>query len=265
MKNILVLLFTVVMSSSVFAEQPVLVVGASFANASTPFNDELNAPLGGVAVGMGSFLSLGNGLVRNQSLSGHVINEAQAGATTFDRMVCNPTCNPEVIWQGYDKQLTKALARVTLRDPQTGDITSINAKYVIITMPNDCLHSDAFGIPQNETSPCTTTEINTSTDNLIALGQRILDLSLTPIFNIPPTYEQMDLPLFQSLFGLSWAVDKDGYDELVNNRLTRIEAELPDAVLLKVWKQFVHLGDGIHPDQKSVTRAAKHIARFIKN
>lgn len=29
-----------------------------------------------------------------------------------------------LLWQGYDKQLTKALARVTIRDAQSGDITN---------------------------------------------------------------------------------------------------------------------------------------------
>jgi len=139
-------------STTAVAEEPILVIGASFANGAMPFNDNLDAPLGGISIGLGSYLSLGNALVRESSLSGHVINEAQAGATTFDRQTCNPDCTPDVIWQGYDKQFTKALARVTLRDPGTGDITVLNSKYVVITLSNDCLHSDAFGIPQKKLS-----------------------------------------------------------------------------------------------------------------
>ena len=82
-------------ASSGSAEQPILVIGASFANGSTPFNDNLEAPLGGIAVGFGSYLSLGDALIRNSTVSGFVINEAQAGATTFDRESCLPeVCGP---------------------------------------------------------------------------------------------------------------------------------------------------------------------------
>jgi len=244
-------------------QEPLLIIGASFANGTTPFNDALNAPLGGISVGFGSYLSLGDALVRERRLTGHVINEAQGGATTFDRIVCNPACDDSVSWQSYDKQLTKALARVTMRDAN-GDIVSINAKHVIIAMPNDCLHSDAFGVPQDEATPCTTDDINASIDRMIAVGQRVIDLGLTPIFPIPPKYEQLDLPYFQSAFGLNWAADKANYDELTTTRVDRIAIELPDAVQLDAWKRFTHLGDGIHPDRKSVKSAARIIARFIR-
>jgi hypothetical protein len=264
MKKLLGLVLSAVLSSTAMAEEPIIIIGASYANASTPINDNLDAPLGGVSVALGSFLSLGNGLVRNRSLSGHVINEAQAGATSFDRIACNPACTPDVMWQGYDKQFTKALKRVTALDPVTGDIAVLNAKYVVIALPNDCLHSDAFGVPQADTSPCTTQQMNESADRLIAVGQRAVDLGMTPIYPIPPTYEQLDLELFYTMFGLNWAADKANYDELVSIRTARIEAELPEAAQVNAWKRFVHIGDGIHPDQKSVIFAAKKIARFIK-
>lgn len=250
-------------ASAAQAEKPLLVVGASYANGITPFNDNIQAPLGGIAVGFGDYLSLGNALVRNRRLSGHVINEARGGATSFDRMACNPICDPTVMWQGYDKQLTKALARVTTRDLD-GNIVSINADYVIIAFPNDCLHSDAFGIPQDEAVPCDTDAINEKVDNLVALGQRVVDLGLTPIFPIPPQYDQLDLPFFQSAFGLNWAADEANYNELLQVRFDRIRTEVPDAVQLNIWKKFVHNGDGIHPNRRSVIKAAKVIAKFIK-
>ncbi len=68
----------------------ILVIGASFENAVTPFNDKLEAPLGGISVNAGSYLSLGNALARTPLLDGFIINEAQAGATTFDRLNCTP-------------------------------------------------------------------------------------------------------------------------------------------------------------------------------
>jgi hypothetical protein len=263
MKKLMLVVLSFVFSAVAVAESPIILVGASYAHGATPYNDELEAPLGGISVGFGDYLSLGNALVRNRSLSGHVINEAAGGATTFDRMVCNPTCTPSVMWQGYEKQLTKALGRVTAYDPLTGE-ANINAKYVFIALPNDCMHSDAFGIPQSQAQPCGTAELNELVDRLIALGQRVLDLGLTPVFNIPPTYEQLDLALFRDLFGLNWSMDKANYDEMLNIRATRIAAELPGAVQLKIWQKFVHLGDGIHPNRRSVIHAAKKIAKFIR-
>jgi len=66
---------------------PLLLVGASYAEGKTPFNNGI-APLGGVAVGLGSYLSVGQALTRTPLLPGFVINEGQAGATTFARPYC---------------------------------------------------------------------------------------------------------------------------------------------------------------------------------
>ena len=45
---------------------------------------------------------------------------------------------------------------------------------------------------------------------------------------------------------------------------TRIQDELPDAVFLDVWDGFQHNGDGVHQSDKSSRKAAKVIAKFIK-
>ena len=42
------------------SEPAILVIGASLSEAKVPFNDELQAPLGGISVALGSYLSLGN-------------------------------------------------------------------------------------------------------------------------------------------------------------------------------------------------------------
>src|SRR3990167_7312053 len=81
---------------------PLLVVGASYAEGKTPFNQGI-APLGGIAVGFGSYLSLGQALTRSAPLPGYVINEGQAGGTTFARSYCAPgasTCGPAT-WDSY--------------------------------------------------------------------------------------------------------------------------------------------------------------------
>ena len=68
---------------------PLLVIGASYGEGKTPFNNGL-APLGGISVGFGSYLSVGQALTRAPQLPGYVINEAQGGATTFARSYCAP-------------------------------------------------------------------------------------------------------------------------------------------------------------------------------
>lgn len=239
--------------------KPLLLIGASYADGRLPFNDALVAPLFGISVGFGSYLSLGDALIKDPRLPGYVINEAQAGATTFDRAGCNPGpgCNAGQ-WQGYDKQLIKAKARVTIPGTQI-----VLAKYVVITMGNDCLHSDAFGVPQNQTSPCTLSEMNAVVDRLLAIGQQALDAGLIPIFDMYPAYNDLNLPLAQQMFGLLWIADSASYNSLRDLQRSRIPAELPGAVMLDIWADFHHMGDGLHPDDKTARKAAAVIAQYI--
>ncbi|AWB65739.1 hypothetical protein C2869_04480 [Saccharobesus litoralis] len=255
---------TVLLSSTAFAnskqdENAILVIGASYGNASTPFISGMQAPLGGIAVNSGRYLALGDALVRERSLSGHVINEAQAGATSFDRLACFP--GPECVgpgWQGFDKQLTKALARVTAGP-------DIFADYVLILRGNDCNHPDAFGIPMDQTSECTVEQINQSVDNMIAVGQRAIDLGITPIYGTAPAYQNLDLPLFRDTLGWDWIVSEYAYNLYGSIYKSRIQAELPSAIFLdNMWQGFEHLGDGLHPNDKTTRKAAKRIAKAIK-
>lgn len=250
--------------SSAFAghkddELAILVIGASYGNASTPFFSDLQAPFGGIAVNFGRYLSLGAALVRERRLSGHVINEAQAGATSFERLQCYP--GPECVgpkWEGVDQQFTKALARVT-----SGE--GVHADYVVVLRGNDCIHPDSFGIPIDQTSECTLDQINTSIDNFVAVGQRALDLGITPIYGPSPAYDNLDLPLFRDAFGWPWIVsdyEYNLYGTIFNNRL---KAELPEAIFIdNMWKNFTHFGDGLHPSDKASRQAAKRIAKAIK-
>lgn len=239
--------------------KPLLLIGASYADGRLPFNDALVAPVFGISVGLGSYLSLGDALIRDSRLPGYVINEAQAGATTFDRLGCNPGpgCSAGQ-WQGYSKQLAKAKARVTV--PGTPVIL---AKYVLITLANDCLHSDAFGVPQNQTAPCTQADMNAYMDRLLAVGRQALNAGLTPIFDIYPAYGDLNLPLMAQVFGLNWVVSEGSYNALRDLQRMRIAAELPGAVMLDMWANFEHMGDGIHPNDKTSRKAAAMIAQYI--
>lgn len=239
--------------------KPLLVIGASFANGKTPFNDASVAPLGGVSVGLGSYLSLGDALVKNPRLPGYVINEAQAGATSFDRVGCNP--GPACVfgnWKGYDRQLMQAAARVTVPGTST-----LLAKYVVISLGNDCLHSDAFGVPQSQATPCSYNDMKAYVDRLIAVGRHATDLGLTPVYDIYPAYDSLNLPFAAQAFGLNWIVDRSSYNQLRDLHRTRIPAMLPNAVMLDIWSSYQNIGDGLHPDPRTTRRAAELIAWYI--
>lgn len=236
---------------------PLLLIGASYAEAKTPYNNGI-APLGGIAVGFGSYLSLGEALTRTPLLPGYVINEGQAGGTTFARSACAPgasTCGPAG-WDSYATQLQKALSRVA----QPPSFTTYNAKYVVILSPNDCLHADAFGVPQTSTQPCSLAQMNQVADRLVAVGNQVRAAGLTPVFDIMPRYRQLDLNLFRSLYGLAWVIGESDYNTLRSVTATRVRAEVPGAIQLDIWKDFVHIGDGIHPTPETARRAAQVIA-----
>ena len=242
------------------ASLPLLVIGASYAEGKTPFNNG-HAPLGGISVGFGSYLSLGQALTRVSQLPGHVINEAQAGATTFARAYCAPganTCGPAT-WDSYSTQLQRALARVGT--PPT--FTTYNAKYVVIVMPNDCLHADAFGIPQAVAQPCSPAQMNQVADRLIAVGNQARAAGLTPIYDVMPAYRKLNLPLFRDSFGLAWVIGEADYNTLRNVTYSRVRSEVPGAMVLNIWKDFEHVGDGIHPTPETTRRAAQMIAREL--
>lgn len=248
-------------------EPAILVVGASYEQGGGPFNDALQAPLGGIAVNAGSYLSLGNALARSRALDGFIINEAQGGATTFDRLACNPgpDCGPAA-WQGLDTQLTKAIARVTLRNPANpAQILGYNADYVVIGGMNDCLHADAFGVPTTQTQKCSVAELEAVADRLIAAGSRALSLGIKPVYYAMPAYDRMDLPLAASLFGLPWMLSSEvEYSQWRDTIWNHLKAGLPGALFVAdAWNGFSHIGDGLHPSPSSAEKAAQRIAVAI--
>lgn len=263
-KSILLLAYALFSAPLSAAEEPaILVIGASFANGDVPFNDQLQAPLGGISVGLGSYLSLGQALTRNPSLPGYVINEAQAGATTFDRDGCAPTCTPGLGWQGYDKQLTKALARVSLPDAVTGT-TLVNAKYLVISLGNDCLHSDAFGIPESQTAPCTRRQVDEYIDRLIDVGRQAEQAGLVPIYEKMPAWNRIDLVSAQQIYRLQWMVGEADYNFMRDRLWSRLRKEMPNALVLDYWAGYETIDDHFHPSPKATKRAAQRIADAIQ-
>lgn len=243
------------------SQLPLLVIGGSYSEGKAPFNGGL-APLNGLSVGFGTYLSLGQALTRNDMLPGYVVNEGQAGAGTFARPYCAPgapSCGPAG-WESYQTQLQKALARVAL--PPT--FTQSNARYVVVTTSNDCLHADAFGMPQSQSQPCTPAQMNATVDRLVALGQAALALGITPVYDVHPRYRDLDLNLFRTLFGLAWVIGEADYDTLRELSRSRLQAEVPGAIVLDMWRDFTHIGDGIHPDPKTARQAAQIVAAELR-
>lgn len=262
-----ILLFSALFFSQVILadennSKPILIIGASYENGVTPIDDNLNGPFGGFASEYGSYLSLGNALIRTDQLDGFVINEAEAGATTFYRLHCGLTFCLTTGWQGMDVQFQKALSRVTIRD-LSGNILGYNADYLIVGLPNDCLHSGATGLPQLNTSPCTYGELNGVVDRLRDIAQQAVSLGITPVFNTMPKYSDLDLPFFQAAFGLTWVIDEAGYNELRDLIQSRIQSEVPEALFVDAWAEFETLADGLHPNYDTTTKAAKRIAQAI--
>ncbi|WP_431686500.1 SGNH/GDSL hydrolase family protein [Hahella sp. NBU794] len=239
-------------------DKPVLLIGASYASGDTPLNSDLQGPLSGISVGSGDYVDLGNALMR---YGVKVKSEAQAGATTFSRISCNPECG-SARWDSYETQLKKALMRVAQYDPS--GFAGYNADYVIISIGNDCLHSDSFGIEQSKTVLCSNAEMNAAVDRLIAIGQQVLDLGLTPVYPLYPNPDDLDLSLFANLSGLTWAMSNDDFKFFGRLYAHRIHDELDGALLVNPWRTFEHRGDGIHPNEETVMKGARRILWAIQ-
>lgn len=259
-----VLLITSIFACSTYAfhysplpEKPLILIGASYANGNTPLQQDLQGPLFGISVGAGDYVDLGIALSR---FGAKVSNEGQAGATTFSRITCNPVCGTAT-WDSYSTQLQRALRRVTIFD--ANGPAGYNADYVIISLSNDCLHSDSFGMDQALTSPCSLAKQNASVDRLIAVGQEVLNLGMTPVYAKFTSADNLDLPLFAQLSGLTWVMTNEQYDSFGELYAFRISEELPGAILVNAWEHFAHRGDGIHPDDATTMRAAYHFLRAI--
>ncbi len=236
------------------AQEPVLVIGGSYASGKVPFNEGMDSPLFGVSANFGSYTSLSDGLIRRGY---YVVNEGQGGATTFQRLGCDPVCGTGY-WDSYETQLQRALARVAL--PGGG----FNAQYVIITLSNDCLHSAAFGVPQSMALPCTLAEVEQAIQRLVDVGATVLSLGLTPIYLRYPSYSRMDLPLTQQLFGFQWIVNEAQFNTIRDTHQAMITSQLPDAIYVNdAWDKFEHLGDGLHPTVKAVKKAVKALERHF--
>lgn len=261
MKKIcLILLLCLAYNYKAVADVPdrpiILMIGASFENGKIPFNEGTGSPLFGASTNNGNFLDLGGALMWNQQL---VINEAEAGATTFARNGCNPVCG-DGYWVSYQTQLERAVLRVY--NPAT---EGINAKYVVIGLSNDCLHADAFGIAMDQTSQCTFEQLDQVVNRLVAVGQFAISYGLIPIYSqYPEDYYVWDMTLLANL-GIPWGMSEENFYYLSEQFNTRIPVEVPGAVLVNTWGgNFERIpGDPVHPNKITSLRGGLRIMEVI--
>lgn len=245
-------------------DKPILMIGSSYINSKTRIDDDGIGSLGGLAVGFGSYYSLADALIRNHNLNGLIVNEGNVGATTFDRFSCaNDYCLSGGKLLGYESQFKNILKRVAIYEPNNPTPISYNAKYIIIGVSNDCMHSDAFGIPQSDTKMCTNQDIDESISNIIDVANNSLKIGITPLISIPPKYRNLDLKLLKQGLNLSWVIDKKTYKKYRRKLIFRIKDELGKKYILNIWNKFSHRGDGIHPNRKTVEHASKIVVKKL--
>lgn len=276
--------------------EAILVIGASFESGGTPCT--LNPDGTGVennalfctGVNFGAYLPLAAALQNRLLVRGQVINEAIGGATTFPRGGY-PAINPDGSipgeedktpfgWEqhGFNQQLVRALGQVInpfIQPP------AVNARYVVIGVPNDCQHSSAFAIAPADTVPDQCSLVNPESgktgleevvDRLIGLGQAAIASGLTPIYTGYPPYVTgtdtggINLGVAQATFGFPWVMSEASYNSLVADYESRIPATLgaSNVIMADAWSPgYEHLGDGLHPTPEVSELAALRIVLAI--
>ena len=210
-------------------------LGASYVNATPP----INSPLGGMAYIGGSYLDLTTALNKLAGMDHYrFLSDFQAGGFSYDV--------PGTDWKGYDTQFTDLVARTNWFDG------SNRLKAVVTLVVNDCLH----------TTPCSVDDIHAYTDRLKGVAARAEAMGVPVIITDFPPYERLDMELAGQTFGLSYVIGADEYHEL--QRIYRQELRhLAGVTFIDPWKHLSTI-DGLHPDAASMTRAAKEIAKAIR-
>ncbi|WP_459868247.1 hypothetical protein [Endothiovibrio diazotrophicus] len=219
-------------------------VGASLDNGNTP----INGVLGGIKVGFGSYQDLGTTLAHALILTkgrGYVVNEAEAGATTFARA--------DRGWSSYLEQYDRAKQRV-----YDFTIGELNAQYVYIGISNDCLHSGNAEVDLIQAAPCTVAEIDATVARLVEVGQAAIDDGLTPVYPKYPAFESLDLVAMGQANGFIWTIDQGSYEYLSASYLSAVSG-LSDVVITDPWRGESTI-DGIHPDADSARKGGMRVA-----
>ena len=58
-------------------------------------------------------------------------------------------------------------------------------------------------------------------------------------------------------------ISEESYNTYTSLYQSRLTSELPQALVVDIWRNFEHLGDGLHANRKTMRRAANRIAKAI--
>ena len=209
-------------------------LGASYVNATPP----INSPLGGMAYIGGSYLDLTTALTKLPDLDQYrFLSDTQSGGFSYDV--------PGSGWKGYNSQFADMVARTNWFD-------GVNRlKAVISVVVNDCLHS----------KPCTTDDIYAYTDRIKGVTTRAEVMGVPVIITDFPPYERLNMELARQIFGLTYVIGPDEYQELQSIYRQELR-HLPGVTFIDPWEHISTI-DGLHPDAESMKKAAKEIAKTI--
>ena len=228
-------------------QKPILMTGASLTKPHAQFREGANnaIPFG---TNSGSYVSLEGAMWRK----GHIVVNMGIGGSTVENYDTAIFGYADTI-EGLNSQIERA--KVVVFNELTQEY---NADYAIVVWGNEHMHSLVQG------NPSSIADINAAIDIYVAMGNHLLSLGITPIFTKYPDFGVMDLSGFLN-FGATWVIDEPTWDTLQNLYETRLVAEVPGCIMVNAWKNYTNLGDGVHPDEKSMMRAARKITNAIED
>lgn len=182
----------------------------------------------------GEYKSLG--LAMND-LDVPTVNMAQAGGYSDDM--------PDTRFRGYMSQLQRGLILTNwLGDPK--------ARAVVFDGMNDCLHSVPF------TPECADNYIKNLKEAVnfaLAEGKQVVVLQLA-------AWESLDLTAAFAPYGITEIISEANYAILVAKHEAAFGSRT-DMIYLDAWCKMTTI-DGIHPDEKSQTGAARDIKKALR-
>lgn len=237
--SILMLFFSYTAQAVDWPSNPVIgVIGASFADCDAPED----SPLQGVGYAGCSYEGLAVKLLKHEELDEHgftVQSSALGGSFSYDV--------PDTGWKGLSSQYQRLISRTFWFD-------GVNRlQYLVISIPNDCLHSIPCGVDDM---------LNVLIANVKQVAEAAHAAGTTVLINGYPRYEDLDLATVAAVFNLSNIISEDDY-KLLKALHEQELSGLPGVIYVRPWEDMFVTIDGLHPNDASVRNAANVIADAI--